>query len=195
MRSRGYTMIDVLVVLGVLATLIVLLPLIAGSVSSRSRSYSCKGYHRQLMLACITYRDGQGRAVSFPPADGSEFLIHLYVSEEISEPGLLICASSGDSNGDGARLRSGTGRLPQNTCSFAGRRNRDQTSYPGIFTNKGASETPASSDDSEGDTVFNHGDTVNLGFVDGHVEILDLDDPRLRGTRVVGRALLDPLAD
>ena len=144
------------------------------------------------MLAAIMYRDSQGKNVSFPSFDGSSFLTCLYVTGVNTEGDQFICPSSGDDN---ARMVFATGPTSHTVTSYAGRMNATQESYPGIFTAKGASETTSISDDSEGAALFNHEDCCIMSFVDGHVEEVPTDDPRMEGILHVGVGLLDPIAN
>lgn len=102
-----------------------------------------------------------------------------------------LCPSSGDDNQEGKLLV--LGRTPPGACSYAGRRNRVQARYPGVFTDKNSSDTVLASDDDEGRPRFNHGDAVILLFLDTHVEEVPLRNPRLGGLGKGG--LLDPLAN
>lgn len=193
--QRGYSLLDLFITCAVVFTVILVLLIMVGNIRHTSRDYSCKNTQRQLVLGLITYRDGSGLGIDFPRADGGEFLRLLYTTEEISEPSLFLCGMSGDRNDMGALMLQ-PGPLAPHAISFAGRRNRNQNDYPGIYTNKGATETPVISDDSEGSTGFNnHWNAVNVAFVDGHVEEMNLSDPRLKGAKAVGEGLLDPLAN
>ena len=150
----------------------------------------CKSNFKQLGLALYLYRDSnKGR---YPPYDGARFLVHLYRAGTTLDPDLFLCPSSADDNGKGALLLK-TPIAPE-ACSYAGRRNRTQSKYPGIFTPRGAGETAIASDDDEGSGQrYNHGDAVIILFLDGHVEEFPITDPKLG---VMGRSgLLGPLAN
>lgn len=159
------------------------------SIELRYRS-DCKANLKQLGLALYLYRDSnKGR---YPPYDGARFLVHLYRAGTTLDPDLFLCPSSADDNGKGALLLN-TPIAPE-ACSYAGRRNRTQSKYPGIFTPRGAGETAIASDDDEGSGQrYNHGDAVIILFLDGHVEEFPITDPKLG---VMGRSgLLGPLAN
>lgn len=187
--------VDVLVLLGLVAATLGPLLMYVRSIRDRANRSACSASMHGLYSSLITYRDSTGALRSFPDADGSEFLLALYLREEVSEPGLFICPASGDSNGDGTLLAAGSGALPRNTCSYAGRRNANATDYPGIYTNKGASETPVISDDSEGWNTFNHGTHIVVAFLDGRTSVLAVSSRKLQGALRVGEGLLDPLAN
>ncbi len=158
--------------------------------TQHSFSSYCRSNFKQLGLALYLYRDSnKGR---YPPYDGARFLVHLYRAGTTLDPDLFLCPSSADDNGRGALLLK-TPIAPE-ACSYAGRRNRTQSKYPGIFTPRGAGETAIASDDDEGSGQrYNHGDEVIILFLDGHVEAFPITDPKLG---VMGRSgLLGPLAN
>ncbi len=192
--ARAFTLIEGVVVLVGAITLVALVLPMLGKVREKSHPPNCRNNQKQLMLAAMLYRDGQGKNVAYPPFDGSSFLTHLYVTGFNTEGDQYVCPLSGD---DIAGMTFATGPASNACTSYAGRMNARQGAYPGLYTSKGASETTTVSDDSEGDAVFNgHDACCVMGFLDGHVEELPLDDPRVaRQMHVGGGGLLDPLGN
>lgn len=192
--ARALTLIEVVVVLVGAITLVALLLPMLSKVREKSHRPNCRNNQKLLMLAAMLYRDGEGKTVRYPPFDGSSFLTHLYVTGFDTEGDQYVCPLSDDDN---AGMTFATGPIAHACTSYAGRMNAHQGSYPGLYSSKGASETTTVSDDGEGDAVFNgHDACCVMGFLDGHVEEILLDDPRVAGqTHVGGGGLLDPLGN
>lgn len=191
---RAFTLIELLIALAAVSLLVVVLLPALGD--ERDNRRNCRNNQKQLSLALIMYRDIMGKSVRYPPFDGSAFLVHLYSSGQGLEANQYLCPSAGDDNSKADwRVTGATDAM----TSYAGRRNATQSSYPGLYTAKGASETSTISDDStpEGGAVFNHGDACIVAFMDGHNEEIPLTDARLKGVTAVGpgNKLLDPLAN
>jgi len=168
--------------------LLALLPVLAVPGRDPAWGFSnCKNNQKQLMLAAIMYRDGQGKNTTFPPYDGSAFLTALYTTGVNTEADQYLCPASGDDNR--AVVWSTVGNTGAMT-SYAARKNSNPRAYPGIYTAKGAAETVVISDDSEGEIRFNHGTGCIVAFADGHVELVDVDK-----LTIVGHGFLDPLAN
>lgn len=122
----------------------------------------CRNNLKQLGIGMRLYLDGPGARTQWPAADGSDFLIQLYLTGIMRDAGSYLCPASGDTNDDGAALRLGAGSGATNATSYAGRRNARQASYPELFTTRGAAETSVASDDADGAKPFNHGDALNV---------------------------------
>ncbi len=185
---RGLTLVELAIVI---AVLLVLWCWLMGVVKRREPP-RCDRDLKQLALSLMMYRDSQGRNVNLPAFDGSAFLVALYTSGVNTEADQYLCRHSDDDNS--GLVFSTTGDTSALT-SFAGRRNKTQSSYPGLYTYKGASETVTISDDSEGYDRFNHDGWCGMAFADGHTEMVPVDDARLRDLTEVGEGFLDPLAN
>ncbi len=186
------TLIELLAALGAVACLFLIVHAKTTNVREKANRSNCRGSQKNLMLAAIMYRDSQGKNVNFPDHSGAAFLTHLYVTGVNTEADQFICPSSGDDN---AGLVFTTTGDTSALTSYAGRENATQSSYPGVYTAKGASETTTVSDDSEGYAVFNHEEACVMCFLDGHVEEVPTSDPRLMDITAVGYGILDPLAN
>lgn len=192
-RGAPWGAMGVVGVLGVIGTLalLALLPTL-DRIEEQGRRRVCANHLRQLGQALILYRDQSGHGVWYPTADGAGFLVALHASGVLgTDDYLLTCPSTTDLARPTALQ---AGRIPPTAVSYAGRRNAVQDRYPGLYRPEEGDTVIASDDDEGGGKRFNHGDVVQLLFLDGHVERLPADDPQVaRGPGVA--SLLDPLAN
>ena len=191
-HSKGFTLIELLVVIAIIGILAAMLIPVINRVRERARQTSCKNNLKQLGTALQIYLDSTGSVVQkYPEESGALFLVSLYRTGLVQEAKLFLCPGTIDSNAGGTSLDSDP--IPMDACSFMGRKNGSAGAYPGIVSVKGASETSVGADDDEG--TDNHLDSVNVLFLDGHVESFKVGDPKIPTRAAGSKGLLEPLAN
>lgn len=136
------------------------------------------------------YIESEGRGIFYPDRNGAAFLVRLYNTAITDEATLFICPNTTDDNINGQKLfyfnNYDNDDNDNNYISYMGRNNQDQENYPGIFSNKGTTQTAMGGDDTGQPTdglVENHLDFYVCLFVDGHSEVVSDDDKRYRNLR------------
>jgi prepilin-type N-terminal cleavage/methylation domain-containing protein len=78
-HNRGFTLVELLVVIGILSVLFVVLLQSVGSVQNVGDEFACRARLRQLYTALAAYRTSNKR---LPAGGGTEFLYNLWLSLE-----------------------------------------------------------------------------------------------------------------
>lgn len=187
------------------------------TLGGTSKLKRCKMNLSQIGKAFILYKQDDGGHKKFPELDGSKFISALYFKKIISEEEMFICPASTD-KADGNLLHD-TGDINSSTndlslgnsisgaTSYAGRKNKNQSEYPGLFTLKrDTTITPIASDDWQGRNHHFRGDVVNFLFADGHTDHFRINNAYTHGNNGydifkisnfpdVSRNLADPLTN
>jgi prepilin-type N-terminal cleavage/methylation domain-containing protein/prepilin-type processing-associated H-X9-DG protein len=208
MRTRhlafGFTLIELLVVMAIIATLAaVLLPMIF-SAQETGRRTACGRNLNQMGLALIEYKNRKGQGRFYPQYDGKKFVAALYRQGVLTDARVLICPSTDDDNNKGEDLggidSDPRAEVKPGTVSYAGRRNAKGSNYSIRGTIQNSTEFAVISDgmfqksgeDDMPEWEFPHGDTVNVLFLDGHVEGLQVKE-HLKDVRKIGEGATPPL--
>jgi prepilin-type N-terminal cleavage/methylation domain-containing protein/prepilin-type processing-associated H-X9-DG protein len=203
LRSVGFTLIELLVVMAIIATLAALVVPMVFSAQETANQTECKNNLKAMGEALVQYRSKKGKGRFYPRFDGKKFVVALFRSGVLAEPKVYICPSTDHDNADGQEY-GGVGsdpraEVPQDTCSYAGRRNAKGSPYSILkFANqlkKPGSQIAVISDglvQVGTEWKFNHGDVVNVLFLDGHVAHLDLDGD-LNKVEAIGDGASQPL--
>ncbi|MHC4598294.1 MAG: prepilin-type N-terminal cleavage/methylation domain-containing protein [Planctomycetota bacterium] len=201
-RTAAFTLIEILVVMAIIATLAALVvPMLFKSTETANQT-QCQSNLRQIYLALTDYKMKKGKGRHFPRYDGKKFVAALYRKGVLEDASVLICPSTDDENNDGEDL-GGMGSDPRDevrkgTVSYAGRRNSKESDF--TITKSRMKKTAvtkiALACDGlvrvEDSWLFPHGDMVLALFLDGSVRRLDVDED-LKGIKKIGEGAEKPL--
>ena len=109
----------------------------------------------QLRRALRLYSEEYGKDHFYPDANGALFLTRLFTTKLVSDPKIYLCPATEDDT-DAARLEQMREGDPQNICSYAGRKNKNQKTYPGLYRFRDESITPMAGDDIDQPQGENH---------------------------------------
>ena len=145
--KKGFTMVELLVVIAVISILAALILPTLGSVQEKAKQIKCKTNMDNLGKGLLMYKGDYGRNVRFPDENGGKFICKLYTTNLVVEPKVYICPSTTDefdTSGMKADNPSAGG------MSYAGRKNKPQTKYPGVYKSyHSTTNTSVASDDWE----------------------------------------------
>ncbi|WP_372368043.1 type II secretion system protein [Candidatus Uabimicrobium sp. HlEnr_7] len=168
---------SILVVVMVVLTIIVVFRTIESSIMKAKQELWCKMNLEQMAKGLNMYLLDFGKEKFYPQKNGQGFLLALY-EEKLVDYSIYTCHSTQDYK-QTEKLKSapdkGDGDGP---ISYAGRKNSQQNSYPGIFKPyEDTTTTPIASDDFG--TPYNHenGKAMNILFLDMHVDFKRKSDP------------------
>lgn len=174
-RERAaFTLVELLVVIAIISILAtMILPALMGT-KEKALQTRCLANLKSLGMVFANYLDSYDG--NYPFKDGKQFLHDTYVTQELTDWGIMICPSTKDSytNAD----ISGTTLANKAACSYTGRKNSNPNAYPGLVkaaVSRQSSKTPLASDDRK--YTDNHLDVENYLFADGHSEKIAKTDP------------------
>lgn len=178
MKNKAFTLVELLVVISVIGILASLLLPSLSAVQEKAKQIKCKSNLSQFGKTLQIYLQDFGRDRGYPDTNGVGYICRVYQYNMLQDMELYICPSSSDEDPTKEWLRGLTDEYhddPTNPgCSYAGRRNKVQKRYPGIFRLfKNTSLTAVASDDWKGiSDRGNHeeGQLVNFLFLDTHVQ-------------------------
>ena len=166
--QKGFTILEVLVVIVIIAILAILILPTLGTVHEHSVGSRCKSNMDNLGKGLLLYKYDYGRNVRFPDENGGKFIAKLYTTRIVLEPRVYVCPSTTDEF-DKAGMEKGNPSAAG--MSYAGRKNKNQTKYPGLYMEyKSRTNTTVASDDWEEFANHENGQYINFLFSDGHRE-------------------------
>jgi prepilin-type N-terminal cleavage/methylation domain-containing protein/prepilin-type processing-associated H-X9-DG protein len=193
-RSRGFTLVELMVVISIIVVLAGLTFSVVINVRGRADDMACQHRLREMGMALLSYEADHGKV---PGYSGREFLAELYRADLGIEARQLICPCSDEAALDDYAERA--------EAALEGKRGdpvgAEATTYFARLAGKGrksirserrrkvrASKIPIVCDgtflDPEtGELMSAHGDYMFVLYLDGHVERVDLNSKE--GKRVL----------
>ncbi|MBL8767321.1 MAG: type II secretion system protein [Planctomycetes bacterium] len=184
-RNRGFTLIEILVVIAIIASLIALaVPTLMGALEN-SRVTECKSNLRQIGQSMAIWMGRGSKSGYFPKESGVKFLLVLNRDGQITgkDTKVFLCPGAKDQNWTAEDSTMGSAykdwdALDSTTISYAG---RDTKNFP-INQNRGNEEVIAA-DDNEGRS--NHKFAINYLYADWSVQEFDqVVDAREQGITI-----------
>ena len=178
--KKGFTLIELLVVIAIIGILAAMLLPTLSSIQEKANQTKCRANLSQVSKALKMYQQDFGKSQRFPEYNGGFFVTAPYRTQLLSEQAVYLCPSTPDEPNATAISTSPTQTAVKSdyatneTCSYAGRRNGSQRTYPGLFKlARDSTITSMASDDFKGaEGIGNHesGRLINIMYADGHVE-------------------------
>ncbi|MCI0341440.1 MAG: type II secretion system GspH family protein [Planctomycetales bacterium] len=199
-KVAAFTLVELLVVISIIVVLASIITPVAMTIGRKAKVVECGTHLGELAKAIHLYYDSVGKGKRYPPHDGAKFVACLYRTGTVKESRLFLCpAAPEDENDDGALLKGAEADpVNEGAISYAGRRNTPKS--PVSIDNLIRREVPESRIAvfcdrirSGGDQpTTNHGDTIVVSFLDGHVENLSVRN-HLGGELRFGDGAKEPL--
>jgi prepilin-type N-terminal cleavage/methylation domain-containing protein/prepilin-type processing-associated H-X9-DG protein len=180
-RKKAFTLIEILVVIGIIALLAAILFPVLSRARERARTTNCASNEKQIALSLIQYTQDNDRR--FPPlndtgTDGWSVVIG------IREPNVFQCPSEEQAPADGYTdywlnsdlmgVSNVRVRYPSNTI-LIGDGDAGPTGYNLAAQADATTTPPIQAWDVNADYTQRHFDGANYAFADGHVKWLKAD--------------------
>ena len=184
-RRRGFTLIEILVVIAIIASLIALaVPTLMGAMEN-ARVNECKSNLRQIGTSMALWMNRGSKSGYFPKESGIKFLLVLVRDGQITgkDTKVFLCPGPKDQKWTAEDTTMGSAykdwdAIDTTTISYAG---RDTKNHP-INQNR-ANEEVIASDDNEGRS--NHKFAINYLYADWSVQEFDqVVDAREQGVTI-----------
>lgn len=178
----GFTLVEILVVITIIASLMALSVPVYQNVQDNARSTSCKNNLRQMILTMGNMKEQRLKG-RWPKERGIQFLLTLAKYDMVAPKDMkvFLCPGTSDDNVAAGNVEKTPGSayadwddLDPTTISYAG---RDNVEFP-INKNRENEEVIASDDN---DNRANHRTTTNYVFADSTPASFDIIDAEERG--------------
>lgn len=176
MKKKGFMLVEMLIIIVLIAILAALLLPALAAVQEKAKQSKCRMNLKMIGTSFHMYVEEEGRGVNFPDANGGQFVARLFWTEILSEPEVYCCPSTPDYvTADSLKSCGMPGGLPDsgetNQLSYAGRKNKVQKQYPGMFKiHKDTALTSLGSDDWQATNNHENGGILIVLYADGHVD-------------------------
>lgn len=205
--ARGFSLVELLVVIGIVAMLIgILLPTL-NTARSHARAIACQSNIRQIAVAAMMYAQDQKVYVGYAPGLDRKILLYPYLMQGMNNADVEGSQVWNCPSNDQPKLQCGYGfNTNLNWVRLTRIRKWSETI---ALCDSGVRDTgistlstmchPPSATGSGGNPAYrpnprHRKQTVNAGFTDGHVEALPMKDPFYPGPvgSWAGNGITDP---
>ncbi|WP_372365723.1 type II secretion system protein [Candidatus Uabimicrobium sp. HlEnr_7] len=183
-KNNGFTLVEILAIIIMLSVLVAMLLPALNQVSEKTDARGrCKPNLSQIGKGLAVYLLDLGKQVYYPQRNGQGFIAELYRERILLEPTVYLCPSTADTNRECEIQEGRSGRFTKSLAnapdsgttsgpiSYAGRLNKEQSVYPGIFRPaEDTTTTPIVGDDLGDSHNHENGQVMQFLFLDLHVD-------------------------